>query len=113
MIQSSLYSTFKENAGVEHDFDIVIEYYLNEEHMCKEYSDLKKYGITVKKTEKHPDGRVLKESKTIDGIFYRQADVTEFLDKLVRNSVTPVGFRDALEEHICGKLSSIKVMNGL
>lgn len=104
MAESSLYGTYSIKAGEEVDYDMVLEYYLNEEHICKEYSDLKKYGITIKKTEKHPDGRKLEESKTINDIFYRLEDAITFLDKIIKNSVTPVGFRDVVEEYITDKL---------
>lgn len=104
MAETTLYGTYIEKAGELIPYDMTLEYYLNEELLCEEYSDLKRYGITIKKIATYNDGNTLKETKTINNIFYDKKEATDFLDLLLRNSVTPMSLKDIVYEYIADRL---------
>lgn len=80
--------------------DTVLEYYMIIEEISEEFSQLKSYGVKVNKTTYSPGGRKTAEMKQINGIFYRRDDAEEFLDCIMRNTVTPVSLRDVTEDYI-------------
>lgn len=72
MKNSILFGTYTQKAHELLPYDMILEYYLIEEHLCEEYSELKRYGITIKKTAVYPDGKTLEESKTVNDVFYKK-----------------------------------------
>ena len=106
-MKSTLYGTYKEKAGESLVYDMTLEYYLNEEYLCEQFSDLKRYGITIVKTSEYPDKKKTEECKTINDIFYKKDDACKFLDILIKNTVTPLSFRDVVEEYIISRLNVI------
>ena len=80
--------------------DMEMEYYIIDEDISEEYSDLQSYGIKIVKTKCAEGGGKIRESKEIGNIFYRRSDVEEFADILVRNTVTPMSLMDVVEDYI-------------
>ncbi|MBP3360192.1 MAG: hypothetical protein J6N52_05020 [Clostridia bacterium] len=105
---SSLCGTYIEKAGENIPYDMTIEYYMTEELLCSRYSDLKRYGVIVKKTCSFPDGTATGEEKQINDIFYRKSDADDFLDMLIRNRVTPMAVEEIIQEYICNKLVALR-----
>ncbi len=106
-MKSTLYGTYKEKAGESLLYDMTLEYYLNEEYLCEQFSDLKRYGITIVKTSVYSDMKKTEESKTINDIFYKKEDACNFLDILIKNTVTPLSFQDVVEEYIISSLNML------
>ncbi len=99
-----LHGTYIEKAGENVPYDMVLEYYLTDELLCEKYSDLKRYGIMIKKTATFDDGTTKEETKQIKDVFYRLCDAEEFLDMLIRGKVTPMALEDIVGEYIESKL---------
>jgi len=106
-MKSTLYGTYQEKAGESLVYDMTLEYYLNEEYLCEQFSDLKRYGITIVKTSVYPDKKKTEERKTINDIFYKKEDACNFLDILIKTTVTPLSFQDVVEDYIIAKLNVI------
>ncbi len=102
---SVLHGTYIEKAGSEISYDMELRYYRTEQLLCSRYSDLKRYGIIIEKICIYENGEQSIERKQINDIFYREQDICEFLDMLMRNSVTPAGAEEIIKEYICSKLS--------
>lgn len=76
---------------------IKLTYYMITDSVREEYCDLKVYGVEIAK-EELASGK--KESKIIKNLFFRHSEAEDFLKKLVRCSVTPMGLMPAVSEHI-------------
>lgn len=102
MIKTTLFGKLKEEEIT--DYDLTLEYYMVTEPLCKEYSDLLRYGVKIKMIQVFPDGKTDEKSKEIRDIFYRKNDAEEFISLLIRNKVTPTHFREVVEDYISEKL---------
>ncbi len=76
----------------------VIDYYLTESDIRKEYCDLKKYGIFIKKRSPLPCG-IEVDAKYVPDVFYRLGDARKFLDMLIAEKIPPAHFGDAVETY--------------
>lgn len=107
MITTTLYATHTEKAGDLIDYNLILEYYIITEPLCKEYSDMLRYGAKIKMLSEFADGTKNEETKEIRDIFYRKNDAEDFLSILFKNKVTPTHFREVVENYISEKLRVI------
>ena len=105
---SSLCGTYIEKAGENIPYDMTIEYFMTEELLCSRYSDIKRYGVIIRKTCSFADGTTSSEEKQINDIFYRKNDADDFLDMLIRNRVTPMALEEIIQEYICSKVIAVR-----
>lgn len=108
MVNTTLYAKHTEKAGDLIDYNLTLEYYMITEPLCKEYSDMLRYGVKIKMISELPDGEKQEEAKEIRDIFYREKDAEDFISTLFKNKVTPTHFREVTENYISEK---IRVMN--
>lgn len=80
--------------------DIKLTYYLLTDSVREEYCDLMVYGAEIDKEAVFGGGVKETESKIIKNLFFRKQEAEDFLDKLARNQVTPMGLKPAISEHI-------------
>lgn len=95
-----LYGTYIEKSDVPCGEDMKFEYYLTEEFLCERYSQIRRYGVIIKKIT---GGKI--EKKQINDVFYRLSDAEEFVYLLMRNKVTPMTLEEIITEYITGKIS--------
>lgn len=107
MVKTTLYAKHIEEAGDLIDYNLTLEYYMVTEPLCKEYSDMLRYGVKIKMISEFPDNTSNEESKEIKDIFYRKKDAEDFLEVLLKNKVTPTHFREVVENYISEKLRVI------
>lgn len=79
---------------------IKLTYYLLTDSVREEYCDLLVYGAEIDKEVIFGGGVGENESKIIKNLFFRKQEAEDFLNKLVRNQVTPMGLKSAISEHI-------------
>ena len=79
------------------DCNMELTYYLLTDSVREEYCDLKVYGAEIQKNCPL-DGET--ENKAIKNLFFRRSEAENFLEKLARNRVTPMGLISAVSEHI-------------
>lgn len=86
---------------------MVLSYYLIEEEIAVEYCELKSYGVEVRKTAHFADEHTEKECKRISNLFFNRSEAEQFLEKIARNKVTPIGLKDVVEDY-AGKQVQIR-----
>lgn len=86
---------------------IKLTYYLLTDSVREEYCDLKVYGAEIDKEDVFPGGICENESKIIKNLFFRYGEAEDFLKKLVRLQVTPMGLMSAVSEHIGEKIKQL------
>ncbi len=77
-----------------------LTYYLLSENISDEHCDLKIYGAEIDKTI---GGKT--EKKIMRDLFFRRSDAEEFMRKISSGTVTPMGLKYAVQEHICESLN--------
>lgn len=80
--------------------DMELKYYIISEDISEEFCDLESYGVKITKTQCSEGGGKIKESKEINNVFYRRADVEKFMKLLMDNYVTPVALMEVVEDYI-------------
>ncbi len=85
-----------------------LAYYIIPENISVDYCDLMCYGVKIKKTTYFEGGGKTVETKQINNVFYRRKDAEEFIDLIMRNSVTPTTLRDVVEDYIVESLDRAK-----
>ena len=94
-----LYGTAESCGSPENTVRTVIEYYLTETDLRREYCDLKKYGIIIKKRTVLKNGGSSLETRHVKDVFYRLSDARRFLDMLIKNKTTPDAFNSAVQKY--------------
>ena len=84
-----------------------LTYYMLIDSIREEYCDLKVYGVEIYKEDIFSGGVCETESKIIKNLFFRHSEAEEFLKKLVRARVTPMGLMPAVSEHIGEKIKQL------
>lgn len=77
-----------------------LEYYLLEKEIALDGFSVNTYGVEIVKTSKGEDNSVRREYRKVFDIFCTQKEAENVLDKLARNTVTPVCLLDVLENMI-------------
>ena len=95
------------DADDEEPHRIKLTYYLLTDSVREEYCDLKVYGAEIDKEDVFSGGICENESKIIKNLFFRYGEAEEFLKKLVRLEVTPMGLMSAVSEHIGEKIKQL------
>lgn len=78
---------------------ITLKYFLLESNLEIDGCMLKCYGIEIKKTAP-ADGHELSEVKQIANAFFNKSEALLFLERLSRNTVTPIALAGVLEDYI-------------
>ncbi len=104
MTTNYLYGTYIEKAGDNIPYDMTIEYYLTEQPLCCEKSELTRYGVLVRKLASTDGGEPVCTSQAVNDIFYRKEDAERFIKILIREKVTPATFREITEEFVTDRL---------
>ncbi len=81
-----------------------LTYYLLTDSVREEYCDLKVYGAEIDKEDVFSGGICENESKIVKNLFFRLNEAEDFMEKLVRLRVTPMGLMSAVSEHISEKI---------
>lgn len=88
--------------------NILLEYFMITEEISVDYTNLKSYGVKIRKTEVNEGGGNVIETKQINNVFYHKEDAEVFLDILMRNSVTPISLLEVTEDYIVESLERAK-----
>ena len=80
-----------------------LTYYLLTDSISDEHCDLKVYGAEIDK-ENIGQECGQREKKIIKDLFFRRSDAEEFLKKISAGTVTPMGLKYAVRDHINEKL---------
>lgn len=106
-MQKELFDEIMIDTEEERSHKIKLTYYMLTDSVREEYCDLKVYGAQISKEDIF-DGEICKkESKIIKNLFFRHSEAEEFLEKLVRQSVTPMGLMPAVSEHISEQIGQL------
>lgn len=100
MKTEKMYGSIREEVRGKKPYYMILEYYLTEEGIGEKYCDLKRYGVIITKTAVDTDGGKTTERKEIDDIFFNLSEAEEFIYKLIRNRVTPIAFKNVVEDYI-------------
>lgn len=90
---------FGEKKLKEGEKKIVLRYYLCEDTVGAEYYALKSYGVEIIKIEEY-DGRQMKETKKIPGIFFNRREAEDFLEAVMKKRTQPLNLNFVLEEYV-------------
>ncbi len=77
-----------------------LEYYILEKEIMIDGMCINTYGVEISKLFKAEDGVVYKEYRKIFDIFCTEREAEKVLEKLARNTVTPISLLDVLENLI-------------
>ena len=80
--------------------DMYLDYYIIADDISASYCSLETYGVRIVKTVYLEGGGKTVESKQINNIFYKSADIERFMDIIVKNEVTPVTLPDVIDDYI-------------
>ena len=84
-----------------------LTYYMLVDSVREEYCDLKVYGAEIDKEDIYSGGVRENESKIVKNLFFRHGEAEEFLKKLVRARVTPMGLESSVSEHIGERIKQL------
>ena len=99
-MERELFNEILVNTDCDTPQSMQLKYYLLSENIGDENYDLKIYGAEI---DKHFDGK--SEKKIIRDLFFKKGEAIEFLKKISDASVTPMGLKYAVHEHICDYLN--------
>lgn len=85
-----------------------LDYYIIPENISADYCDLKCYGIKIQKTTMYEGGGKTVESRQINNVFYRYADVEKFLESVTKKGIEPVELRETVEKYIIESIDKAK-----
>lgn len=94
---TTLYNTCK---TTENGLSMTLTYYIITEPLCKEYSDMLRYGVRVDSQIVYEDGTVISDSRKYEDIFFRASDLYQFLDVIIDKRIKPNNLRDVLKKYI-------------
>lgn len=77
-----------------------LEYYLLEKEILLDGFSVNTYGVEIVKCSKGKDNTICREYRKVFDIFCTQREAEDVLEKLARNTVTPVCLLDVLENMI-------------
>lgn len=100
MKKEKLYGCAREKVQGKSPYYMILEYYLTEDSIAEQYCDLKRYGIIIKKTSVDMEGIEVSEKKEINDIFFHLSEAEAFIGDLIKNRITPIGFRAVVEDYI-------------
>lgn len=83
-----------------------IDYYLIEESVREEYTDMIRYGIRIVETMIYPGGSKTIDMKQLNNVFYRYDDADTFMRLLMRENVVPDRLRTYVEKYIMQKMTA-------
>ena len=101
MANRKLFRTVSVNSkddAVNYDFDL--EYYILEKEIHLDAIYVNTYGVEICKCQKDSDGVIHKEYRKVFDVFCTKKEAEEILEKLARNTVTPISLLDVLENLI-------------
>ncbi|MBR5156684.1 MAG: hypothetical protein IKW59_02840 [Clostridia bacterium] len=101
MANRKLYKTVSVNSksdAANYDFDL--EYYILEKEIKLDGICVNTYGVEICKSLKDSDGVVHKEYRKVFDVFCTEKETKEILEKLARNTVTPISLLEVLENLI-------------
>lgn len=94
----------RKTVDVDNKQKMVLDYYLIEEEVAVEYCELKSYGVEIKKTAHFAGGHTERECKQISNLFFSRRDAECFLEKIVKNTVTPITLKNVIEDYADGHI---------
>ncbi len=101
MANRKLYKTVhvdRKSDAANYDFDL--EYYILEKEIKLDSICVNTYGVEICKSKQDADGVTQKEYRKVFDVFCTQKETEEVLEKLARNTVTPINLLDVLENLI-------------
>lgn len=99
-MKKEFYNELYLNTDDESHLKMRLSYYLLTDKISEEYCDLTVYGAEIDKTLYRKDGVSEEECKILKDLFFKRSEAESFMEKLVRNKVTPMGLKYAVREHI-------------
>lgn len=92
------------NADDDQDCKLHLTYYMLTDNISEEYCDLMVYGAEIDKECFYKDGSHGHETKSMRELFFRHDEAESFIKLIARNSVTPMGLKYAVRDHISDRL---------
>ena len=92
-------------------YDMKLTYYLLTGAVSEEYCDLKVYGVEIKKEVVSEKIKVGVERKMVKDLFFKRHDAVEFLNKIIRNKVTPMELKYVIKDYIHEQIRVLSVRN--
>lgn len=92
-------------------YDMKLTYYLLTGAVSEEYCDLKVYGVEIEKEVISGKIKAGIERKMVKDLFFKRCDAVEFLNKIIRNRVTPMELKYVIKDHINEQINRLSVKN--
>ena len=92
-------------------YDMKLTYYLLTGAVSQEYCDLKVYGVEIEKEVVSDKLKIGTERKLVKDLFFKRHDAVEFLNKIIRNKVTPMELKYVIKDHIYQQINVVSVNN--
>lgn len=85
--------------------EIQLEYYLVEENVSSQYTDMIRYGIRVIQTVIYPGGGKTVDMKQLNNVFYKREDAEEFMKSIIKKRIVPEGLKRYVENYITTRIN--------
>ncbi len=83
-----------------------VDYYLVEESISEEYTDMLRYGIRIEQAVMYPGGGKTMEMRQLNNVFYRYDEADRFMRALMRETVLPDKLRAYIERYVLQKMEA-------
>lgn len=87
-------------------YEMDLQYYLVEEEVPAEFCMLLGYGVEIRKIARFADGHTETECKRISNLFWNRPEAEAFVKKVAKNTVTPIGLKNVVEDCVEKKICS-------
>ena len=84
--------------------EIQLEYYLVEESVSSQYTDMIRYGIRAVQTVIYPGGGKTVDMKQLNNVFYKREDADEFMKSIIKKRIIPDRLNNYVESYITSRI---------
>ena len=85
-----------------------LDYYLVEENISEEYTDMIRYGIRIEQTVLYPGGGKTIDMRQLNNVFYRYDEANAFMRQLMNETAGPESLRNRVESYITHKMRALR-----
>lgn len=77
-----------------------VDYYLVEESISEEYTDMLRYGIRIEQALLYPGGGKTMEMRQLNNVFYSYDEADSFMRMLMSETVLPDSLKTYIEGYV-------------
>ena len=85
-----------------------LDYYLVEENISEEYTDMIRYGIRIEQTVLYPGGGKTIDMRQLNNVFYSYDEANAFMRQLMNETAVPESLRNRVESYITHKMRALR-----